>query len=103
MYPSLWRMNEPDGDKPQEPSCLEGCVGCLVLSLVLIIGPICYWNYWTGEIKRKEEQKRKFQNFNRQLENINPHMPEEWRKEQERRREEWRRLEEEFRKSKNLP
>src|SRR5262249_10035909 len=101
MYPSLWRMNERDGDKPQKASCLAGCVGWLIL----IIGGICYWNYWTGEIKRKavEEQERKFQNINRQIENINRHMPEEWRKEQERRAEEWRRLEEEFRKSKNLP
>jgi hypothetical protein len=90
-----------DGDQPQEPSCLAGCAGWLIL----IIGGICFWNYWTGEIKRKaaQELERKFENINRHRESINPHMPEGWRKELERRAEEWRGFEEELRRSKNLP
>jgi hypothetical protein len=100
MYPSLWHINEPDGDKPQAISCLAGCVGWLIL----IIGGICCWNYWTSKVKRKaiEEEKRRFENLNQHRPET-WHMPEEWRKELDRRADEWRSLEEEFRKSKNLP
>jgi len=94
MYPSLWHTDKRDGDKPPLASCLVGCVGWLIL----IVGGICYWNYWRGEIKREAEREmnRKFQNINRQIESINPQMPEGWRKDAERRAEEWKALEEEF-------
>jgi hypothetical protein len=68
MYPTLW---QGDGGKPPVPSWSEACVG-LVLSLLLIGGGICYWNYWTGEMDRKarEEVERKVRNMSRYPENI---------------------------------
>jgi len=97
MYPSLWRMNEPDGDKPQAGSCLAGCVGWLIL----IIGGVLIWNHWIDEIKKKErkELERMFRNIDQPILDY-PHMSDERIKEQSRRAEE---LEQEFRKLKNRP
>ena len=97
MYPSLWRTNEAEKERPSE-SCVAGCIG----SLLLIVGGVWYWNHWTGEIKRQadEEVRRK---FDRQMETINPQMLEEWQKEQQRRAEEWGRLQEAIRMSKSRP
>jgi hypothetical protein len=65
--------------------------------VILIVGPIWFWNYWSGEIKREEE--RNLQNMNRHIENFNWQMPEGWKQEQERQAGEWKRLEEEIRRS----
>jgi hypothetical protein len=69
MYPTLW---QGDGGKPQVPSWSEACAG-LVLSLLLIVGGIYYWNYRTSEMDRKarEEVERQFRNMSRYPENIN--------------------------------
>ena len=68
MYPTLW---QGDGGKPQVPSWSEACVG-LVLSLLLIVGGIHYWNYWNRETDRKarEEVERKMRNISPYPENI---------------------------------
>jgi hypothetical protein len=44
--------NDPGHDKPAVPTWFVGCVGWLVL----IIGGLWYWNYWTDEIKKKNEE-----------------------------------------------
>src|SRR5262249_12373881 len=101
MYPTLWRINEPDGNTPQATSCLAGCIGWLVL----IIGGVLLWNHWIDEINKKEQKEleRKFRSMDRPVLEYQQ-MSDEWIKEQHRKAEEWKRLEEElFRKSKNGP
>jgi hypothetical protein len=79
-------MNEADGDESRAPSFSEACVG-LVLSLLVIIGGIWYWDYWNREMDRKaaEEVQRMIRNMERQRESIDRQFIEEvWKKKQQR-------------------
>jgi hypothetical protein len=94
---------EPDGNKPQETSWLEGCVGGFVCLLIFIIGGVCYWNHWKAGIEREAKYKvdRWLESVREAQESAGREQLRIWAEEQKRKADEWRLLIEQLEKYKN--
>ena len=93
--------SEPDATESPAASCLGGCVSWLLL----IIGGICYWNYWKDGIEKKarEEVERQVESSRKAQSRIAEEQMRTFSEERKREAEQWEALLEEWRRSRARP